>query len=88
MQPTLTRSVSLRQYKHRIGLWGLQKNVSQSSINAIVRKTTRRKLIEGKDSDIFDKRQKVETHRVDDFIRRNRLVEAKTLGSSSSYPGE
>jgi hypothetical protein len=83
---SLTVFGSERQYKRRIGKWGLDKNVKKSEMRAIVRKQQSR-IGDDKESAFRVRGREVEPLKIQRWMKQHGQEDALSPSPSSPRPG-
>lgn len=68
-----------KQYKRRIAIWNLQKNVKDADMRVILRKNLKRELEDGKESDFYINERLVPPHKMARFVKRHEMTDETIL---------
>lgn len=77
-----------RQWKRRITMWNLDKNIKDSDMKAMLRVELQRRLYEGKETAFFLHGRPVPSKKLERFVRRKSLSNDQILACSTRefYP--
>jgi len=77
-----------RQYKTRITLWGLGKNIKEKEMRVIVRKKMKRKKLDGKESNFLVRDRPVPPNKITRYMKENDISSDTPLSELSPATGK
>ncbi|PSS18495.1 hypothetical protein M430DRAFT_276007 [Amorphotheca resinae ATCC 22711] len=86
MENTYGFRATERQYKRRIALWNLDKNIRDSEMKAMLRLQVQRKNEQGKQSIFYIHGRPVENKKLERYVRRKGLSEADIMAWNAPVP--
>lgn len=72
-------SIREKQYKNKITLWGVEKNIRDGDMRVVLRKQLKRKLEDEKESDFQIHGRPVQAEKMERFVKRKGMTEEGIL---------